>query len=84
MSDIEDAKDKVMMGAERRSMVMTEDDKKLTAYHEGGHAMYEQNLANSGLDIDNYLSMGCHESQPLFWERHVGLSLPFWKWATPC
>lgn len=51
--------------------------------HEGGHAMYEQNLANSGLDIDNYLSMGCHESQSLFWERHVGLSLPFWKWASP-
>ena len=39
MSDIEEAKDKVMMGAERRSMVMTEEDKKLTAYHEGGHAV---------------------------------------------
>ena len=39
MEDIEEAKDKVMMGAERRSMVMTEDDKKLTAYHEGGHAL---------------------------------------------
>ena len=34
MSDIEEAKDKVMMGAERRSMVMSEDEKKLTAYHE--------------------------------------------------
>jgi len=33
------AKDKVLMGAERRSMVMTEDEKKLTAYHEGGHAL---------------------------------------------
>ncbi len=39
MSEFEDAKDKVMMGAERRSMVMTEDEKKLTAYHEGGHAI---------------------------------------------
>ena len=39
MSDVEEAKDKVMMGAERRSMVMTEEDKKLTAYHEGGHAV---------------------------------------------
>jgi len=39
MRDFEDAKDKVMMGAERRSMVMTEDEKKLTAYHEGGHAL---------------------------------------------
>ncbi len=43
MSDIEEAKDKVMMGAERRSMVMTEDDKKLTAYHEGGHALVALN-----------------------------------------
>jgi cell division protease FtsH len=39
MSEFEHAKDKVMMGAERRSMVMTEDEKKLTAYHEAGHAM---------------------------------------------
>ncbi len=39
MSEFEMAKDKVMMGAERRSMVMTEDEKKLTAYHEGGHAL---------------------------------------------
>jgi len=43
MEDIEEAKDKVMMGAERRSMVMTEDDKKLTAYHEGGHAIVTLN-----------------------------------------
>ncbi|MDB9704550.1 ATP-dependent zinc metalloprotease FtsH, partial [Rhodospirillales bacterium] len=39
MEDFEEAKDKVMMGAERRSMVMTEDEKKLTAYHEAGHAL---------------------------------------------
>ncbi|EKV31364.1 Cell division protein FtsH [Caenispirillum salinarum AK4] len=39
MSDFEEAKDKVIMGAERRSMVMSEDEKKLTAYHEGGHAL---------------------------------------------
>lgn len=39
MQELEDAKDKVMMGAERRSMVMTEDEKKLTAYHEAGHAL---------------------------------------------
>ena len=37
--EFEDAKDKVMMGAERRSMVMTEEEKKLTAYHEAGHAI---------------------------------------------
>ena len=39
MDDFENAKDKVMMGAERRSMVMSEDEKKLTAYHEAGHAI---------------------------------------------
>lgn len=39
MSEMEDAKDKVLMGAERRSMVMSEDEKKLTAYHEAGHAV---------------------------------------------
>ena len=39
MIDFEAAKDKVMMGAERRSMVMTEDEKKLTAFHEAGHAL---------------------------------------------
>ncbi|MBT3557518.1 MAG: ATP-dependent metallopeptidase FtsH/Yme1/Tma family protein [Rhodospirillales bacterium] len=39
MADFEDAKDKVLMGAERRSMVMSEDEKKLTAYHEAGHAL---------------------------------------------
>ena len=39
MSEFEEAKDKVMMGSERRSMVMTEDEKKLTAYHEAGHAV---------------------------------------------
>ena len=37
--DFEDAKDKVMMGAERKSMAMTEEEKRLTAYHEGGHAL---------------------------------------------
>ncbi len=39
MHEFEEAKDKVMMGAERRSMVMTEDEKKSTAYHEAGHAL---------------------------------------------
>lgn len=47
MEELEEAKDKVMMGAERRSMVMTEDEKKLTAYHEAGHAIVAINLPES-------------------------------------
>ena len=43
MQEFEDAKDKVMMGAERRSMVMTDDEKKMTAYHEAGHALVSVN-----------------------------------------
>ncbi len=39
MRDFEDAKDKVMMGAERKSLAMSEDEKRNTAYHEGGHAL---------------------------------------------
>jgi cell division protease FtsH len=39
MSEFEDAKDKVMMGAERRSLVMSDEEKKMTAYHEAGHAL---------------------------------------------
>ena len=43
-SEFEEAKDKVMMGAERRSMAMSEDEKKLTAYHEAGHALVAMNV----------------------------------------
>src|SRR5215213_9124800 len=43
-SEFEDAKDKVMMGAERKSLVMTEEEKLLTAYHEGGHAIVAFNV----------------------------------------
>ncbi|MCZ6586857.1 MAG: ATP-dependent zinc metalloprotease FtsH [Alphaproteobacteria bacterium] len=39
MAEFEESKDKVMMGAERRSMVMSEEEKRLTAYHEAGHAL---------------------------------------------
>ena len=39
LNEFEEAKDKVMMGSERRSMVMTEEEKTLTAYHEAGHAI---------------------------------------------
>jgi cell division protease FtsH len=50
MSEFEEAKDKVMMGSERRSMVMTDDEKKLTAYHEAGHAV---------------VALHCEESDPI-------------------
>jgi cell division protease FtsH len=46
--EFEDAKDKVMMGAERKSMAMSEDEKKLTAYHEAGHAIIA--LKQKGID----------------------------------
>ncbi|MFW5906623.1 MAG: ATP-dependent zinc metalloprotease FtsH, partial [Desulfobia sp.] len=44
MDDLEKAKDKVMMGAERRSMIITEEEKKITAYHEAGHALIAKML----------------------------------------
>jgi cell division protease FtsH len=47
MRDFEDAKDKVLMGVERKSMVMTEDEKKMTAYHEAGHAVVSMHEAAS-------------------------------------
>jgi cell division protease FtsH len=47
MVELEDAKDKVLMGAERRSMVMTDEEKKLTAYHEGGHAIVALSVKGS-------------------------------------
>ena len=47
MRDLEDAKDKVMMGSERRSLVMDENEKKMTAYHEAGHAIVSLHLPES-------------------------------------
>jgi cell division protease FtsH len=46
MDDLERAKDKVMMGTERKSMVMSEQEKKLTAYHEAGHAIVGRSMPN--------------------------------------
>lgn len=46
MAEFEDAKDKIMMGAERRTLAMTEDEKKKTAYHEAGHALIAFKMAN--------------------------------------
>tara|TARA_R110002126_G_scaffold291744_1_gene456608 strand:+ start:214189 stop:216129 length:1941 start_codon:yes stop_codon:yes gene_type:complete len=47
MLEFEDAKDKVMMGAERRSSAMTQEEKKLTAYHEAGHAIVAMNVRST-------------------------------------
>lgn len=47
MADFEYAKDKVLMGTERRSMAMTDDEKKLTAYHEAGHALVSMHVPKS-------------------------------------
>lgn len=47
MHDFDEAKDKVLMGTERKSMVMTDDEKKLTAYHEAGHAIVSLNMEGS-------------------------------------
>ena len=47
MAEFEDAKDKVMMGAERRSTAMTQEEKELTAYHEAGHAIVALNVPKS-------------------------------------
>ena len=43
-AEFDDARDKILMGAERRTLMMTEDDKRLTAFHEGGHAVVQRVL----------------------------------------
>jgi cell division protease FtsH len=45
--EFEDARDKILMGAERRSLLMSEEEKKMTAYHEGGHALVSLNMEGS-------------------------------------
>jgi cell division protease FtsH len=47
MVDFEDAKDKVLMGVERKSMIITEEEKKVTAYHESGHTLVARLLPNT-------------------------------------
>ena len=46
-SEFEDARDKVMMGAERRTLAMTDEEKEMTAYHEAGHAIVGLNMPGS-------------------------------------
>jgi cell division protease FtsH len=47
MADFEDAKDKVMMGAERKSMIISDEEKEITAYHEAGHALVAKLIPNT-------------------------------------
>jgi cell division protease FtsH len=47
LQEFEDARDKIMMGAEHRTLLMTDDEKKMTAYHEGGHALVSINMTGS-------------------------------------
>ena len=47
MSDLEDAKDKVLMGTERKSMIISDEEKKTTAYHEAGHTLVAKFLPNT-------------------------------------
>ncbi|MGA1866967.1 MAG: ATP-dependent zinc metalloprotease FtsH [bacterium] len=74
MEDLEEAKDKVMMGRERRSLIISDDEKKLTAYHEAGHALVAKMLP--GADpihkvtiIPRGMSMGSTHYLPVD-ERH--------------
>jgi cell division protease FtsH len=83
MEDFENAKDKVMMGSERRSMVMTEDEKKLTAYHEAGHADRRSERPGSRSDPqgDDHPARSCAGSGPVLPERDQ-LSVSYRKYTS--
>ncbi|MEW6051681.1 MAG: ATP-dependent zinc metalloprotease FtsH [Candidatus Zixiibacteriota bacterium] len=75
MVDFEEAKDKVMMGTERRSLVITEEEKKIIAYHEGGHALVSKFLPKADpihkvTIIPRGLALGVTQSLPVD-ERHT-------------
>jgi len=68
MAEFEDAKDKIMMGAERRSTVMTQEEKELTAYHEAGHAI---------------LALNVPSADPLHKATIIPAVVP-WAWSCSC
>jgi len=75
MNDFEEAKDKVMMGVERRSLVISEEEKKLTAYHESGHAMVSKLIPGSDpvhkmTIIPRGMALGLTHSLPID-EKHT-------------
>ena len=60
MKELEAAKDKVMMGVERKSMAMSDEEKKLTAYHEGGHALVAlHSPASDPIPSHDYSAWSC-------------------------
>ena len=67
MDEFEKAKDKIMMGAERRSMVMTDDEKRLTAYHEAGHAIVGLTGAGARPGVQGHH----HPARPRAGRHHV-------------
>jgi cell division protease FtsH len=74
MTDLEEAKDKVMMGTERRSMVITEKEKKITAYHESGHTLVAKLLPETDpihkvTIIPRGMAMGLTQQLPID-EKH--------------
>ena len=74
MNDLEEAKDKVMMGTERRSMVISEKEKKVTAYHEAGHTLVAKMLPGSDpihkvTIIPRGMAMGLTQQLPID-EKH--------------
>jgi cell division protease FtsH len=75
MRDFEDAKDKVLMGSERRSMVISDDEKKIIAYHESGHALVSKFLPDFDpihkiTIIPRGMALGVTQALPLD-ERHT-------------
>jgi len=66
--EFEDARDKIMMGAERRTLMMTEEEKRLTAYHEGGHALVSLSMPGSTRSIRRRLFRAAAR---LAWCRHA-------------
>ena len=75
MDDFEDAKDKVLMGKERKSMIISEEEKKITAYHESGHTLVAKLLPNTDpihkvTIIPRGLALGLTQQLPID-EKHV-------------
>ncbi len=76
MKDLEEAKDKVMMGKERRSVIMTDEDKRITAYHEAGHALVgtllpEADPVHKATIIPRGFSLGLVQQLPEGEKHHI-------------